>query len=192
MTFQFKIQIQGITKPPVWRTVSVPADFTFLKFHYVIQIAFGWEDSHLYEFKDKEYQGTIRISSPAEDDFFDQDFFAGIQDASKVKLSDIFTDKVRKLVYIYDFGDNWVHKISLDAILDETQKNAVCLSGKGACPPEDCGSVYGYENIKNIFTAKPDSEEAEEYRRWLGLDNSEIWDAAKFDIEEVNTYLKQI
>lgn len=192
MVYQFKIHIQGISKPPVWRKITVPSDFTFLKFHQVIQIAFGWENYHLFEFRDKEYQSKIRISVPIEDDFFDPDFFAEVQDASKVKLSDIFTDKSNKLLYIYDFGDNWVHEISLDAILDEKQKKAICLSGKGACPPEDCGSIYGYEEIKEIFNTNPNSQEADEYREWLGLKEDEIWNADAFDIEEINTYLKQV
>ena len=29
MAFQFKIQIEGIENPPVWRTVVVPESFTF-------------------------------------------------------------------------------------------------------------------------------------------------------------------
>lgn len=41
MEYQFKIQLKGITKPPVWRKIIIPANFTFLKFHQAIQIAFG-------------------------------------------------------------------------------------------------------------------------------------------------------
>ena len=192
MVFQFKIQIQGLSKPPVWRKAAVPANFTFLKFHQIIQVAFGWEDYHLFEFRDKEYQSKIRISVPVEDDFFDPGFFAEVKDASKMKLSDIFTDKVRKFIYVYDFGDNWVHEINLDAILDEKQKKATCLSGKGACPPEDCGSIYGYEEMKHVFQTMAKSERADEYRDWIGLDDGESWDANAFDIDEINTCLKQI
>ena len=192
MGFQFKIQIQGLNKPPVWRKVAVPANFTFLKFHQVIQVAFGWEDYHLFEFRDKEYQSKIRISVPVEDDFFDPGFFAEVKDASIMKLSDIFNDKFRKLLYVYDFGDNWVHEITLESICDDKQKKAICLSGKGACPPEDCSSIYGYEEIKDIFSTNPDSEQAEEYRDWLGLEDGENWDAEAFDINEVNNCLKQV
>jgi hypothetical protein len=192
MTFHFKIQIKGITKPPVWRKIVVPSNFTFLKFHNVIQVAFGWENYHLFEFRDKEYQGKVRISVPVEDDFFDPDFFANVTDASKVKLSDIFAGNILKLLYIYDFGDNWVHEITLESTDDNNLKKAVCLSGKGACPPEDCGSLYGYEDIKEIFRTMPDGDQAEEYREWLGLDDGEIWNAEAFDIDETNLYLKQI
>ncbi|NDV96106.1 plasmid pRiA4b ORF-3 family protein [Dysgonomonas sp. 521] len=192
MTIQFKIQIKGITKPPVWRKVAVPSGFTFLKFHQVIQTAFGWEDCHLFEFKDKEYQGRIRISIPADDDFFDSDFFADVMDSSRIKLSDVFTKGVSKLLYVYDFGDDWLHEITLESVVDDNTKKAVCLSGKGACPPEDCGGIYGYEDIKETFRTMPDSDQAEDLREWLGLDEGENWDATLFDIDEINAYLKQI
>lgn len=192
MVLHFKIQIKGITKPPVWRKVSVPSNFTFLRFHEVIQIAFGWGDYHLFEFKDKEWESNIRIAVPVEDDFFEPDFFADTKDSSKVKLSNIFGKKFHKLFYVYDFGDNWVHEITLESISNEKQKTAICLSGKGACPPEDCGSIYGYEEMKQIFATMPESEEADEYREWLGMDKGEIWDTEALDIEEINMLLKLI
>lgn len=189
MEYQFKIQIKGISKPPVWRKVVVPANFTFQRFHNVIQTVFGWEDYHLFEFKDKEYQGSIRISIPSEDDF---EFGIKTQDASKVKLSKIFTGNIRKLLYVYDFGDNWVHEITLEAISDDKREKAFCFSGKGSCPPEDCGGRYGYEEMKNVFQTMPESEEANEYRDWMGLDGDEILDVTTFDITEVNTDLKLV
>lgn len=188
MIYQFKIQIKGITKPPVWRKVAVPGNFTFLKFHDVIQAAFGWEDYHLFHFVDKEYGYRLCISMPEEEDF---DVFNEPQDASKVKLSDIFSDHFRKLLYVYDFGDDWVHEITLEAVSEVKQKKAVCLSGKGACPPEDCGGVYGYENMKAIFR-ESSGEEVESYREWLGLEEGENWDPTSFDIDEVNDYLKEL
>ncbi len=54
MEYLFKIKIKGITKPPVWRKVSVPENFTFLQFHQVIQTVFGWYDYHLFEFREKD------------------------------------------------------------------------------------------------------------------------------------------
>ena len=80
MVYQFKVQLKNISKPPVWRKIIIPADFTFQRFHDVIQTVFGWEDYHLFEFQDKEYQCTIRIAVPSEDDF---DFEFG--DAEEVK-----------------------------------------------------------------------------------------------------------
>lgn len=189
MEYQFKIQIKGITKPPVWRKVIVPGDFTFLRFHRVIQAAFGWEDYHLFAFKDKEYQSNIYIGLPSEDDF---DFGIRMLDASKVKLSKVFTGNVRKLLYEYDFGDGWMHEIKLETVSDGKLKKAVCLSGKGSCPPEDCGGIYGYENMKHVFQTMPDSEEANEFREWLGMYENETWDANAFYVDEANAEVEQV
>lgn len=192
MVFHFKIKIKGISQPPVWRKVAVPAEFTFQKFHEVIQVAFCWGGYHLYEFADKLYQSKIRIGVPNENEMFGLGFYAKTQNASKIKLSKIFSEKDRKLMYLYDFGDNWQHEITLESISPDIAKKAVFISGKGACPPEDCGGVYGYEEMKAVFANQPESEEAEEYREWLGLDKGEKWDVDRFPADNIAYFLKEI
>ena len=48
--------------------------------------------------------------------------------------------------YSYDFGDGWVHEIQLEKILPREKDTSypLCIDGKRACPPEDCGGVWGY------------------------------------------------
>lgn len=87
MVYLFKIKLKGITKPPVWRKVSVPENFTFLQFHQVIQTIFGCHDYHLFEFKDKEYPSSFRIAIPREDDF---DLFTEAYDASETSCQKSF------------------------------------------------------------------------------------------------------
>lgn len=184
MTYQFKIQIKGITKPPVWRRVLVPDIYTFLRFHQVIQYAFNWDDYHLFDFTDKMYDMNVRISEPNEEDDF---YPVKTQDAAKVKLKTFFgKDTSKKLLYLYDFGDSWYHTITLEAVLDEKILKPRCLAGKGACPPEDCGGVYGYEQMKEVFREEPDGEEAMEYREWLGMDEDENWDPNLFNLDVTN------
>jgi hypothetical protein len=187
MTFQLKIQIKGITKPPVWRKLLVPSNFTFDRFHIIIQIAFGWDDSHLYQFGDMEdfRSSSQSISIPSEGDW------KPVKDSRKVKLNSIFKTEGQKYLYIYDFGDSWEHQITLETILPDDLKKAKCIGGKGACPPEDCGGVWEYEDMKAILKNEPDSDEAKEYRDWLGLENDEDWETVNgFDIEEVNEVLE--
>lgn len=192
MAYLFKIKLKGITKPPVWRKVSVPENITFLQFHQVIQTVFSWYDYHLFEFKDKEYRSNFRIALPHEDDF---DLFTQVYDASETKLSEIFSDKVKKLLYVYDFGDDWVHEITLESVSEDNPNKAYCISGKGTCPPEDCGGTYGYEHLKQVFQEMPDSKKAQEFREWLGLDDDEDWDPDLFCAEEkkdINEDLKNL
>jgi hypothetical protein len=124
MIFQFRIQLQDISKPPVWRAVQVPGDFTFHRFHLVIQAAFGWQDIHLYQFAEKGYRSDLSISIPSGDDYFP------VEDSRKIKLSDIFHTKGQQYTYIYDFGNDWVHK-TLEEMDPGTIAIANCIAGKG-------------------------------------------------------------
>jgi hypothetical protein len=50
---QLKVQLQYFKphfKPPVWRSVVVPALATLGDLHRVIQIVFGWDGDHLHAF----------------------------------------------------------------------------------------------------------------------------------------------
>jgi Plasmid pRiA4b ORF-3-like protein len=142
MIFQFKIQLRDISKPPIWRTVIIPGSFTFHRFHLVIQAAFGWEDRHLYEFSEKRYKSDLIISLPSEDNYLP------VEDSQKMILTEIFNAKGQKYTYIYDLGDDWVHKIILEEIIEGTADSADCINGKGYCPPKDCGGPAGYEQLK--------------------------------------------
>ena len=103
-------------------------------------------------------------------------------DSTKKKLDLVFKVKGQKFTYIYDFGDDWIHKITLEEILPGDGKKATLLSGKGACPPEDCGGPYGYEEMLKTLSS-PKHEEYEELREWLGLVDDEVWDTKEFDLE---------
>lgn len=188
MTYQFNIQLKGITNPPVWRRVLVPDTFTFEKFHEVIQAAFGWDDCHFFGFIGKTNKGNFDISIP--DDFLDKFSRQKTIDASKTKLKSFFTDRaIQKMCYIYDFGDNWTHIITLEDVLEEQRTKADCVTGNGACPPEDCGGAYGYEEMKAVLTEDPDSPEAQDILDWLGAGEGGTWDPSHFDLEKVKARL---
>ncbi len=192
MVFLFKIQLEGVTKPPVWRQIAVPADFTFLQFHKVIQAAFGWEDFHLFAFQNTEWNSSLRIDLPTDNPLFGPDLNAGAMNASTTTLSDIFNGGFRKLLYIYDFVDNWIHHITLESTDEGEQKKAVCLSGQGACPPDEIGGPHGYKGFKDLFETRADSAPADNFRTWLGMDDGEVWDAERFDVKKVNRLIKKI
>ncbi|MDD7597728.1 MAG: plasmid pRiA4b ORF-3 family protein [Prevotella sp.] len=145
LNYQFKIKLRGISNPPVWRRVLVPANFTFSGFHAVIQEAFGWWNEHLYCFGDKPYSQSLYIAEEDEEDWYRPDY-----DARKFTLEELFGDGgiVKKFCYVYDFGDDWIHDITLEKVFDEYSDHATCIKGKGACPEEDSGGVWEYEDMK--------------------------------------------
>jgi hypothetical protein len=176
---QLHIELRG-TKPKVWRRVLVPETITLLKLHLVIQAAFGWGHSHLHEFiaGDGERYGT---PDPDYDD-------PGSVASENTRL----TTALRRstLSYVYDFGDNWDHRIKVEKTLapDPLLALPFCAGGACATPPEDCGGVHGYaEFIQSM--ANPDDPEHEHLAEWVG---AATWDPKSFDSIEANDRLAEI
>jgi hypothetical protein len=176
MQFVFRIELKNVTEPKVWRRLSVPAGISFARFHLVIQAAFGWHNCHLYSFSQKGYGSPFFIGVPSPMD--------GTQtkDAKKIKLQQIFSEPKQKLVYIYDFGDDWLHTITLEKIVEGHALNATLIKGIGACPPEDCGGPWGYKELK-LKVTDPKHPEYGEMVEWLGLEPGDLWDATALDFE---------
>lgn len=89
--------------------------------------------------------------------------------------------------YGYDFGDDWLHDISVQAVIEPTPgtPEVICLKVAGACPPEDCGGPFGYEHLLAIL-ADPGHKEHEEMREWIGGAGKGNWNPAHYDIVAVN------
>ena len=174
--YQIKVTLRD-SKPPIWRRLQVTGDTTLNSLHLILQEAMGWEGYHLYQF----IVGQTYFGEP------DPDFDA--EDDSKVKLSQIMPLEKQKFTYEYDFGDSWLHEILVEKILppEPGVRYPLCLKGKRACPPEDCGGVWGYDTL--LETIKdPGNEEYEEMMDWLGGE----FDPEAFDLDSINQRLESI
>lgn len=185
MTFQFKIEIKRTQSPKVWRKVLVPGNFSFHRFHHVIQTLFGWYDMHLYEFAPKGLGSFPVITHP---DSLPEDEY---KNSTRFKLSQYFDEPGDQIIYTYDFGDSWEHKIKLEKIHHETLKRAFAMGGQGSCPPEDCGGTHGFEDFKKAVN-DPLHEEYASYREWIGLEDGEIWNDNEIYVGRVVKMLEKI
>jgi hypothetical protein len=90
-------------------------------------------------------------------------------------------------LYIYDFGDDWVHVLLLEKILpwDPEAELPRCIKGKRACPPEDVGGPYGYADFLEVL-ADPEHPDHQEMVEWIGGP----FDPEAFDMKAVNTALR--
>jgi hypothetical protein len=178
--YQFKISLKG-TRPPIWRRIQVPDYYTFWGLHTAIQNAMGWLDLHLHAFRIINPKKRIEEEIGIPDDEFDgpeHKVLAGW----KQKISRYFSVKNNKALYIYDFGDYWEHDLKLEKILlRDTQKNyPICVAGRRACPPEDCGGLPGYEDLLEVLS-NPEHEEYETMLEWVGGE----FDPEHFEVNEV-------
>ena len=175
--YQLKITLND-SKPPIWRRILVPDSISLHQLHTILQIVMGWTNSHLHQFIiDDEYYGD-----PEDDEMGD------MKNEKRYRLNQFVRRKGFKFIYEYDFGDSWEHIILVEAILP-IQKGAqypICLEGKRACPPEDVGGVWGYEEFLEVIS-NPKHPEHEEMLEWVGED----FDPEFFDIEDANLGLRQ-
>jgi hypothetical protein len=181
MTYHFYIELEE-SSPLVWRRIVVPGNYNLYQLHMALQGAFGWENSHLFQFCEKSLSDAIGYGIP---DNFDSD--AKIADAKKTKMSKIFKKAGQVYQYIYDFGDYWKHRVTLERVEQDELACAFCIGGSGACPPEDVGGIHGY--LEMLDSLKKGGGEEERYRDWLGLVENEKWDAGFCSIREVNKRL---
>ncbi len=198
MRVKVKIEMIGLTKPRVWREMWIPMDITFHKFHMLIQAGMGWKNYHLYQFGESRNSRYFIIKSPYAEDM------SGV-DARKVKVEEFlmayFNDvnmakamgriPNERMYYTYDYGENWEHSIE---ILDFERSDiwrAELTDGAGACPPEDCGGVPGYQNlIKTLSSGK--MREKDELRQWLNDCGYRDFDPSVFDMEAAKMRVKKV
>lgn len=165
-------------EPAIWRTVAVPSDFTLGDCHHVIQYAIGWEHAHMHDFR----IGKVTYVDPRmpvnEDD----------QDEDQVTLAQVVPRARRKMRYTYDFGDNWEHDVQVEAVEppDPALRYPVILDGAQACPPEDCGGVWGYASLLEVLS-DPNDPDYEEMLEWV----EEPIDPDVFDLKKANKQLQK-
>ena len=177
--YQLKITIKG-SKPPIWRRVVVPEQFTFCQLHQAIQGAFGWCNYHLHKFEFKK-PGLLIRETWEEDDLAESRGCDVLEEGTQIGT--LITENPR-FIYTYDFGDTWEHQILMEKEVEYEYSYPQVLKYKGDNIPEDCGGIGGYYDLLD----KLDDPEAEDH------DLMEEWACqqgmGEYDLDEVNANLK--
>lgn len=159
--YQIKVTLLG-TKPSIWRRLRVLADLPLAQLHNVLQIAMGWEDDHMHEFR----VGQRRFGQPEPHDPFMR--LPRTESERTARLSTVLGRTGAKMVYVYDFGDSWEPSIVLEKQLPAEPGTAypVCTDGKLAWPPEDCGGIPGFYDLLDALD-DPNHERHDELTKRL-------------------------
>ena len=143
--YQMKVTIRD-SHPPIWRRIIVPEGYSFSQLAVIINQSFGWVGCHLFEFRIPSRD--MCISEMDEEDYYDSWTDEELYDASTYAVDWEMEEKLR-LVYTYDFGDDWRHDILVEKVLDPAPAPyPQVIKYKGDCPPEDCGGIYGYHLVE--------------------------------------------
>jgi hypothetical protein len=176
--YRLKVTMKGI-KPPIWRRIEVKSDISLYKLHRILQVVMGWGDYHMYDFT----AAGNHYGEP------DPEMGPEMKSSQRVKLHQIAPEPKRRFTYSYDFGDDWEHEILMEKVIlvEAGVRYPRCTGGARACPPEDCGGIWGYDRLLKII-ADPQDPEYDEMMEWLGGS----YDPEAFDLEGVNERLRRI
>jgi hypothetical protein len=177
---QLKVLIKD-SKPAIWRRLLVKQDTTLFELHHILQIAFDWQNYHAFEF---EHEGYV-YRMPEYADLMDED---NILDVGSNNLDALIVEAGECLKYVYDFGDNWEHRIEIEKFLQAgAGQYPCCIEGELSCPPEDCGGISAYYSLLEVLK-DPKHADYRETKRWIGKNFS----PTEFDIQKVNKQLSNL
>ncbi|TIH29823.1 plasmid pRiA4b ORF-3 family protein [Subtercola vilae] len=194
-----RIHLVG-SEPEIWRLFEIDADLRLPQLHDALQIVMGWENSHLHEFLDfdPDLDGNItpmlprRWASPflREDD--DEGAYLAEEDFA---LRDVLTDQA-PLFYLYDLGDNWLHRLDLIETLPKNpgDPTITVIRGERRCPLEDSGGIDGYDHILHVLD-HPADDEHDNLTEWVSSmhhNPRKPFNPATYDTPAVNQVLRRV
>jgi hypothetical protein len=179
---RLRVDLMG-TPEPVWRRLVVPTVASLADLKEALVVAFGWHDSHLSGFwTDGPWRGSSYVSRAQIEDL-DVDG----EPTDGVAAGDVLQRVGDQLHWIYDYGDDWHHRIRVEALVEYPGNRIHCTGGRNAAPPEDCGGPMGYQLLLDAL-ADPGHPEHDELREWLGAP----FDPTSFDTAAVDRILGTI
>jgi hypothetical protein len=176
-----RIELEHI-EPLIWRRVAVRASINLKALHEVIQAAMGWHDHHLWQFTADERRYSLLVP---DDPYWNE----RIINAATTKLSALLANGITEMGYVYDFGDNWEHRIIVESTKSPEPKTLYpqFLGGERRCPPEDCGGIPGYYDFLDNITGNQ-SKKRKAALDWYGGP----YDPDDIDEAGITTALKRI
>ena len=175
--YTLRIELEN-SEPLIWRELEVPSSLSLTSLAQAILLAFGWNEDHLHQFlesRKNHYATSLNELGGT--------LYPGTKDGSRYGVSHLLKKQGDSVLFEYDYGDSWYHKVKLKSVADyaDYETKAVRLiGGANACPPDDCGGIYRYRHLVELMQKKPQSSELSEFYDWMGCK----WDPEFFPMDE--------
>lgn len=187
--YTLRISMKGIT-PPIWRKVEVPSNITLRHLSELIMAVMGWSGYHMNQFRkgfDTYYEPYYQRDGNMED-------FGDVRirhfNQEEYSIGQVIPEKGRIITFEYDFGDSWEHEVKLSSVADYDDgepRQIRFVGGKRACPPEDCGGIWGYDELCKIAHKKASGKrltrDERERLEWYSGDSDDCFDPEHINLE---------
>jgi len=209
-------------KPKMWRRFQVANNIAMARLGYIIMTLFEMQASHLFCFDvafeenfkkemfkkfsesdlNRALEGTSYLS-PTNNNWHieiltEESYEYRVNknekliDALETTVKNVLNYPDDRMIFTYDYGDNWQVSVVLEKIIVDKELPGKELprvfEGEGFSIIEDCGGTSGLEDIAKTFQKKKGKQYAE-YCDWLGRIDLDL---LAFDIDDMNFRLKKI
>ncbi|CAN7773243.1 plasmid pRiA4b ORF-3 family protein [Variovorax sp. LjRoot175] len=168
---QLRVVLRSIS-PLIWRRLLVRSDTSIARLHQILQIAFGWQDMHLHRFEIRGREYGVHQDGGA--------FFG--TDAHETLIVQLKLRRLERFAYEYDFGDGWIHDLRIETtlLIDPKRVYPVCIAGRRAAPPEDCGGPLAFMANRSGYAMIGRGEARHELEDLLDEVEDEEWDILRY------------
>ncbi len=186
-----KVSLDG-ARPPIWRRLELRGDLTLDRVHEYLQAAMGWYDCHLHRFEPGPVKDRWR--APYFLTEYDLDEGETGTPEADVRLDQVLRARGDRLFYTYDFGDDWAHTVTAEAVRAATDDDppARAVKAMRTSPPEDVGGIHTWNELAAALRDDPDptalTDHLADYADWLpeGIDPDTV------DLDDVNARLDMV
>ena len=144
VVYQLRVVLRSVS-PLIWRRLLVRSDSTIADLHATFQLALGWSDEHLNRF----------VIHGREYGVWHEGGLCFRDNPRHVRLANLGLRVRERFLYEYDFTDGWQHDVRVEQILplEPGQYYPVCIGGRRAAPPEDCGGPWAFLELRQHYSA---------------------------------------
>jgi len=126
----FKVSIKE--SPKVWRKIKIKGSQTLHNLHKAIFKAYERYEEHLYAFflSNKPWDSSSEYGLPGTE--------SSARNARRARIDSLGLTVNKKFIYLFDFGDEWLHSIELLGIKEQEPKGKYprIIEGQGEAPPQ--------------------------------------------------------
>jgi hypothetical protein len=155
------IELKGVS-PTISRIVEVDSTLDCWELHELIQHAFGWQNSHLHRYhpglhqpfdQRSEWLGKSEevslVICDTDSDYLDEVWWQEMLDEHDITVGQLLAMGRGVATYVYDFGDNWNHTITVLDAIEPTEWTPRCrvVESQGPSPVEDSGGPAGLTTL---------------------------------------------
>ena len=157
LVYSFKVSL--LFDKRIYRNIEIPEHQTLADLHNVIFDAFDRNEKHLYSYfltrkatkSIRTIYNSLEYAHPMAIEDYELFGFKRRHNAEKTKIGKLGLKEKEKLYYLFDFGDEWWHELTVSKILEaENPKEYPKIARKVGKSPEQYPYYPDYDDYDDI------------------------------------------